>query len=97
MKQKQQNKKGQRSEKVHSQQLCPKDHGHLLAGVVATETQAEKMVAASLLGAQHAGRAPDRGQVEVLGLAGAHPDLISEGVVDHGVALLAGRHRKPHS
>lgn len=49
------------------------------------------MVGAGLPRAQHAGGAPDRRQAEILGLAGAHPDLVPQSVVDHGVALLAGR------
>lgn len=78
----------------HSQQLRPEDHGHLVTRVVATETQTEKMVGAGLPRAQHAGGASDRGQVEVLGLTGAHPDLISESVVYHSVALLAERDKR---
>lgn len=75
----------------HSQQLRPQDHGDFFARVVAAETQAEKMAGAGLPRAEHAGRAPDGRQVEILRLAGAHPDLVPQGVVDHGVAVLAGK------
>lgn len=75
--------------KKHSQQLRPQDHGHRLAGVVAAEAELEEVAGAAGLGAEHAGRAPDGRQVEVFGLAGSHPDLVPQGVVDHGVALLA--------
>lgn len=34
--------------KKHSQQLRPQDHGHFLAGMVAPETQMEKMACATL-------------------------------------------------
>lgn len=78
-----------RREKKHSQQLRPQDHGHRLAGVVAAEAELEEVAGAAGLGAEHAGRAPDGRQVEVFGLAGSHPDLVPQGVVDHGVALLA--------
>lgn len=80
-----------RRKKRHSQQLRPQDHGDFFARVVAAETQAEKMAGAGLPRAEHAGRAPDGRQVEILRLAGAHPDLVPQGVVDHGVAVLAGK------
>lgn len=79
---------------VHSQQLCPQDHLHLFTRVVAPETQLEKVVGAALPRAQHAGRAPDRRQVEILRLAGAYPDLIPQSVVDHAVALVTDRERE---
>lgn len=63
--------------------------------MVAKETQAEKMAGSGLPRAEHAGRASDGRQVEVLGLAGAHPDLVPEGVVDDGVTVLAGKDGKP--
>lgn len=75
----------------HSQQLRPQDHGHLIAGVVATETQTEKMVGASLPRAEHAGGASDRWQVDILWLAGAHPDLVPQSVVYYGVTLLTDK------
>lgn len=49
------------------------------------------MAGAGLPRDEHAGRAPDGRQVEILRLAGAHPDLVPQGVVDHGVAVLAGK------
>lgn len=49
------------------------------------------MAGAGLPRAEHAGRAPDGRQVEVLRLAGAYPDLVPQGVVDHGIAVLAGK------
>lgn len=73
----------------HSLQLRPQDHGHRFAGVVAAEAELEEVAGAAGLGAEHAGRAPDGRQVEVFGLAGSHPDLVPQGVVDHAVALLA--------
>lgn len=79
---------------MHSQQLRPQDHRHFLARVVASETQLEEVACASLPWAEHAGSAPDGRQVEILGLAEAHPDLVSQSVVYHCVALLAERHRK---
>lgn len=79
---------------MHSQQLRPQDHGHFLAGMVAPETQMEKMACATLPWAKHAGSAPDGRQVETLGLAGAHPDLVPQSVVYHGVTLLAERDTK---
>lgn len=57
--------------------------------MVAAEAELEEVAGAAGLGAEHAGRAPDGRQVEVFGLAGSHPDLVPQGVVDHGVALLA--------
>lgn len=78
----------------HSQQLRPQDHGDVFARVVAAETQAEKMAGASLPRAEHAGRGSDGGQAEVLGLAGAHRDLVPQGVVDDGVTVLAGKEGK---
>lgn len=77
----------------HSQQLRPQDHLHLVTGVVAMETKSENVVCAGLPWAQHAGGASDRRQVEVLRLAGAHPDLVPQGVVYHRVALLTDRDR----
>ena len=62
--------------------------------MVATEAQTEEMIGAGLPRAQHAAGASDRRQVEILGLTGAHPDLVPQGVVDHGVALLAERDGK---
>lgn len=62
--------------------------------MVATETQAEEIAGAGLPRAEHAGRASDGRQVEVLGLAEAHPDLVPQGVVDDGVTVLAGRDGK---
>lgn len=81
----------EKNKKRHSQQLRPQDHGDFFARVVAAETQAEEMAGAGLPRAEHAGRAPDGRQVEILRLAGAHPDLVPQGVVDHGVAVLAGK------
>lgn len=77
--------------KMHSQQLRPQDHRHLFAWMVATEMQTEKMACASLPWAEHAGSASDGRQVEILRLAGAHPDLVPESVVYHVVTLLAER------
>lgn len=57
--------------------------------MVAAEAQLEEVAGAAGLGAQHAGRAADGRQVEVFGLAGSHPDLVPQRVVDHAVALLA--------
>lgn len=51
------------------------------------------MAGAGLPRAKHAGRASDGGQAEVLRLAGAHPDLVPQGVVDDGVTVLAGKDR----
>lgn len=62
--------------------------------MVATETQAEEVAGAGLPRAEHAGRASGGRQVEVLGLEGAHPDLVPQGVVDDGVTVLAGKDRE---
>lgn len=78
----------------NSQQLRPQDHGDFFARVVATETQAEIVAGAGLPRAEHAGRGPDGRQVEVLRTE-AHPDLVPQGVVDHGVTVLAGKDGKP--
>lgn len=59
--------------------------------MVASEAQLEEVAGAVLLGAEHAGRAPNGRQVDVFRLAGAHPDLVPQSVVDHAVALLAAR------
>lgn len=92
VKRKQQSYRAQRlGKKKHSQQFRPQDHGHFFTGVVATETQTEKMVGAGLPGAEHAAGGPDRWQVEVFGLAGTHPDLVPQSVVYHGVALLTDK------
>lgn len=52
------------------------------------------MAGAGLPRAEHAGCASDGRQVEVLGLAGAHPDLVPQGVVDDRVTVLAGKDGK---
>lgn len=57
--------------------------------MVASEGESEEVVGAALFGAEHAGCASDWRKIKVLGLAGTHPDLISQGVVDHSVAVLA--------
>lgn len=57
--------------------------------MVAAEAQLEEVAGAAGLGTEHAGRAPDGRQVEVFGLAGSHPDLVPQCVVNHAVALLA--------
>lgn len=83
--------------RTHSQQVRPQDHGNLFTRVVAAEVQAEEVIGAGLPEAQHAGGDSDGGQVEVLGLAAAHPDLVPQGVVDHRVTVLAkdaGRKRQ---
>lgn len=78
----------------HSQQLRPQDHGHRFSRVVAAESQLQEVAGAAGLGAKHASGAPDGRQVEILGLAGSHPDLVPQCVVNHAVALLTAKRAK---
>lgn len=52
------------------------------------------MAGAGLPRAEHAGCASDGRQVEVLRLAGTHPDLVPQGIINDGVIVLAGKDGK---